>query len=397
MSDSNRLYYNDCYLQRFDAAVVGASEDGLTIYLDQTAFYPASGGQPADRGVIGGVRVVDVVEEDDGRVAHRLEAALPGPTEGESVPCVIDWDRRFDHIQQHTGQHLLSAVFEELYGIATLSFHMGSEVSSIELGTAALDAAQITAVEQRANQIVAENRTVSITYEDAAAVEGLRKASQREGTLRIVSIDGLDRSACGGTHVRRTGEIGAILIRKLDKVRGNIRVEFVCGLRAVARARAEFDALNAVARAYSCAPDEAPRIAAANVERVAELEKMRRRMAGELAAFEGKGLFESTTPGPDGVRRAVRRGPIGEDTRAFANAFTASGGAAVLLQLCDEPPSLLLCCSKECGINAGAIIKEVLGAVGGRGGGSATSAQGSVPNGDALALAESRIIAQWPS
>jgi alanyl-tRNA synthetase len=312
------------------------------------------------------------------------------------VEAKIDWARRFDHMQQHTGQHLLSAVFEELFGMKTLSFHMGAEVSTIELGTPSLEPAQIAAVERRANEVVFENREVLISFEDAGAVEGLRKASERSGTLRIVSIDALDRSACGGTHVRRTGEIGAILIRKLDKVRGNIRVEFVCGGRAVSCARSDFDALTAVARSYSCALGEASRAAASNVEKVLDLEKSRRKMAGELAAFEGQALFAATAADSAGVRRATRHGAIGEDTRAFANAFTA-GGKAMLLCLCDDPPSFLLAASKDSGLNAGAVVKEAVAEVGGRGGGSPVSGQGSAPSKEALAIVEARILRTWLS
>ena len=388
---TERLYYHDCYARMFTANVVDTGEGGLVAYLDRTAFYPSSGGQPFDVGSLGAATVIDVIDEED-RVAHKLDRpASAGPVEGR-----IDWPRRFDHMQQHTGQHLLSAVFLELFDMKTLSFHMGSDVSTIELGAPQLDPSQIVAAERRANELIAENRDVHITFEDAQAAEGLRKASERSGTLRIVSIDSLDRSACGGTHVRRTGEIGSILIRKLDKVRGNVRVEFVCGLRAVARSRAEFDALTAVARAYSCANDEAPRIAAANVERVQELEKSRRKMAGELAAYEGQALWTATAADADGIRRVVRKGPITDDTRALANGFTAQP-KSMLLQLCEDPPSFLLAASKDSGLNAGALVKEALAETGGRGGGSPVSAQGSAPTREALAQVEARIIAKWLS
>ena len=196
--------------------------------------------------------------------------------------------------------------------------------------------------------------------------------------------------------MRRTGEIGSILTRKMDKVRGNVRIEFVCGLRAVARSRAEFDALTAVARAYSCSLDEAPRMAASNVERLADLEKARRKMAGELAGFEGQTLHSATPAGPNGIRRALRRGPIAEETRAFANAFVSCGKAA-LLWLCDEPPSFMLAASKDSGLNAGAMVKQALAEAGGRGGGSPVLAQGSAPTREALAQVEARILNLWLS
>jgi alanyl-tRNA synthetase len=196
------------------------------------------------------VAVQDVVDEGDS-VAHVLAAPVePGP-----VDCAIDWDRRFDHMQQHTGQHLLSAVFEELLGLHTVSFHLGAESSTIDLEGGTLDAPAAARAERRANQLVSENRPVTVVYEDAAQAEGLRKPSGREGTLRIVSIDGFDRSACGGTHVRTTGEIGVILIRKLEKIRQTVRAEFLCGARAVARARADYEALNKIAQLVSASFD----------------------------------------------------------------------------------------------------------------------------------------------
>jgi len=217
---TERLYYNDSYLREFQARVVERSADGRTVYLDRSAFYPASGGQPFDLGSIAGVEVVEVVDEDD-RIAHRLAAPLA--VEGE-ISAQVDWSRRFDHMQQHSGQHLLSAVFDELFGLHTVSFHLGAESATIDLEGGPVDARTLLEAEQRANRIVFENRPLDVRFEDANKAQGLRKASEREGTLRIVSIDGLDRSACGGTHVRGTGEIGVILLRKVEKIRQSARV-----------------------------------------------------------------------------------------------------------------------------------------------------------------------------
>src|SRR5581483_3330836 len=228
---TERLYYQDSYLSAFTAQVIDSARDPATVYLNRTAFYPTSGGQPFDTGAIAGVPVLDVVDEDE-RIAHRLASPLPsGPVE-----CVIDWGRRFDHMQQHTGQHLLSAVLEEQFGLHTVSFHLSSESATIDLEGGAAENRTMEEAERRANEIICENRPVRIEFQHAAEVQGLRKASDREGTLRIISIEGLDRSACGGTHVRATGEIGAILIRKLEKVRQSTRVEFLCGGRAIRRA-----------------------------------------------------------------------------------------------------------------------------------------------------------------
>ena len=236
---TDRLYYHDSYARAFRARVTGSAADGQRVYLDRTAFYPASGGQPSDTGVLDGVPVHEVVDEDDDRVAHLLAAPLsPDALRGErEVQGSIDWARRWDHMQQHTGQHLLSAALHELFGMPTLSFHLGAEASTIDLGAAALSPQQVAQAEARCAAIVAAARRVAVRFEEAAEADGLRKASERRGTLRIVAIEGIDKSACGGTHVRSTSEIGLIQIRKLDKIRGNVRLEFVCGDRALRRVR----------------------------------------------------------------------------------------------------------------------------------------------------------------
>ena len=303
----------------------------------------------------------------------------------DSPSCHIDWTRRFDHMQQHTGQHLLSAVFFDLFGFQTVSFHMGAEVSTIDLAVAALTQQQIEQAEQRANELVCENRVIAVSFENAP--EGLRKASEREGELRIVSIDGLDRSACGGTHVRATGEIGAIQIRKLDKIRGNVRLEFTCGSRTIARTRQDFTALSAIARSFSAPLDECPELVAAQIETAKEADKTRRKLASELAQFQGKALHEKSP-------RHIVRGAITDDVRALAQAFAMNPGA-VFFAVSSE--GFLLAAAKDSGINAGAVVKPLLAELGGRGGGSPQMAQGSLPSAEALQTFEQRITADWPS
>src|SRR5688572_4941777 len=209
---TSRLYYTDAYRTAFDARITELSGDGHRVYLDQTAFYPTSGGQPFDLGSVGGAVVTDIIDEEE-RVAHVLAAPLAGRAVGDAVRGEIDWHRRFDHMQQHTGQHVLSAVFADLFGYETVSVHFGADRSSLDLDTGAIDAARLGDAERRANEIVWENRLVTVGFEDSATATGLRKPPPREGSLRIVTIEGVDRSACGGTHVRATGEIGAITLR----------------------------------------------------------------------------------------------------------------------------------------------------------------------------------------
>jgi len=372
---TERLYYNDCYLREFQARVVQVSEDGRRVWLDRTAFYPSSGGQPFDLGVLGGAAVVDVVDEDSG-VVHVVDKPVSlGEVNGE-----VDWTRRFDHMQQHTGQHLLSAVFEELFGVGTVSFHMGSMVSTIDVNAAALDTRQVERVEERCAEIVAEARPVLITFEDATADLGLRKASERTGTLRIVSIEGLDRSACGGTHLRSTAEIGPVEIRKLEKIRGTTRVEFVCGLRAVRAVRTDFRLLSEISRTLSAPFEDIPALIAAQIEKAKTLEKTCLRLSTELAKREGGELHAATAPGEDGIRRVVERGAIDDSVRTRAQAFVA-GGKAVFLAVSEDPASVLLAASADSGVHAGNRVKEAVSAAGGRGGGNQTLGQGSIPAG----------------
>ena len=284
-------------------------------------------------------------------------------------------------MQQHTGQHLLSAVFAERFSLRTVGFHLGAEASTIDLEGGPVDLRAVLEAERRANQVVFENLPVAVGFENASEAGGLRKPSEREGVLRIVAIQGIDRSACGGTHVRATGEIGAVLIRKVEKVRQSVRVEFLCGARAVRRARADFDALLKAAQLFSASLDEVPAAVQAHLEIARSGEKARRKLEIELAAFQGRELYHATAPDPDGVRRVWRRQDRGnlEELRALAQNFTAQPKAVFVAALAD-PPSLLLAASEDAGIDAGKLLKAALAEAGGRGGGNARIAQGSVAN-----------------
>ncbi|MGA2156373.1 MAG: alanyl-tRNA editing protein [Bryobacteraceae bacterium] len=377
---TERLYYADSYLRSFRAQVVEAAAGGLTVYLDRTAFYPASGGQPCDTGSIAGRAVLEIVDEGE-RIAHRLSAPLAAGV----ADCAIDWERRFDHMQQHSGQHLLSAVFAGDFALRTVSFHLGADSATIDLEGGAADPRTVREAERRANAVVFENRPMSVEFEDRAAASGLRKPSEREGTLRIVSIAGLDRSACGGTHVRSTGEIGTILIRKIEKVRDTTRVEFVCGGRAVGRARADFDALSRASQLFSVSLDDVPAAAASHIESARAADKARRKLEVELSAFQGRELYAATVPDADGLHRHTRRLERGglEELRALAQSFTEQS-KAVFVAAADDPPSVLLAVSADSAIDAGKLLKAALAEAGGRGGGSARIAQGSVASGELL-------------
>ena len=377
---TERLYYHDAYLIAFDAAVVARDPDGRRVYLDRTAFYPTSGGQPFDTGRLGGVAVLDVVDEGD-RVAHVLEA----PLAGDRIAGVVDWPRRFDHMQQHTGQHLLSAVIADRFGPATMSVHFGRESATLDLDTGTFGHAQVVEAESVANAVVTENRSVRVSFEEAASAMGLRKAPDREGILRIVTIDGLDRSACGGTHVRATGEIGPIAIRKVERVKQLTRLEFLCGGRAVRRARADADLVATLALAQSATPDELPGLLERQRAELKGAAAARRELEEALAGYRAGELYAASTADARGRRVTVLREPLGpiERLRPLAQALAALPGG-VLVGVVQEPAGVILATAADTGIDAGRALKSALERHGGRGGGNARLAQGTVKDAAAL-------------
>ncbi|HXI19822.1 MAG TPA: alanyl-tRNA editing protein, partial [Gemmatimonadales bacterium] len=350
---TERLYYHDSYLTRFSAAVTD-TDGGTRVYLDRTAFYPTSGGQPHDTGRLGDRAVLEVVDEGD-RVAHLLDGPLPeGPVEGEVL-----WERRFDHMQQHTGQHLLSAVLANRFGFRTESVHFGPSLATLDLATASITPAQLREAELRANALVAEDRAVEVTFEEAAEADGLRKASTRTGTLRIVTIERLDRSACGGTHVRRTGEIGPILLRRTERVKQRVRVEFLCGQRAVGRARADYELLAELAQAGSAAVDEVPALfekARADLK----LAESRRRTAEEAwNGLRARDLYHTATPDAAGRRLVAVQEDEGsvEILRGLAQVLSTLPGAVFVGTLA-TPPTVVLAAAPDSGLDAGAVLKD---------------------------------------
>ncbi len=389
---TERLYYNDAYLTDFDANIVEIAEEGRRVYLDRTAMYPTSGGQPFDTGTLGGRKVIDVVDEES-RVAHVLDEPLAqtaGAVEGR-----VDWARRFDHMQQHTGQHLLSAVLEDLHGWKTVSVHFGDETSTLDVDTDVALRTKLEAAEDRANLLIAENRPVTVSFEDAAAATGLRKATERTGEIRVVTIADVDRSACGGTHVRATGEIGTLLIRRTEKVKQGTRIEFVCGLRAVARARADYAALSTIAQAVTSAVDDAADVVTARLSAAHDAESARRKLAKELDAYRAHERYDSVAPDTRGVRRIVERRTEGtlDDLRGFAHAVCALPKSAFVGVLADSG-QVLVGTSEDSGLAAGSVLKPALTAAGGRGGGSPRMAQGAAP-GDRVDSVVQAVLSAW--
>src|SRR5713226_446180 len=292
---TERLYYEDSFLREFEAEVLsceaahpegsrGADNARWQVVLDRTAFYPTSGGQPHDTGTLGGAAVVEVLERDDQTVAHLTNEQVPAGR----VRCAIDWERRFDHMQQHTGQHVLSATFLELFKFPTVSFHLGREVSTIDLAAPGLDARLMEQAERRANGIIFEDRAVRVSFGTAQqlAEMGVRKAVEREGIQRAIEVEGFDRQPCGGTHVARTGQIGLVLLRKCERVKQNWRVEFVCGHRALRAARGDFEALSEAAGQLSCGLPHVPAMVARALEERQTGHRARQKLVEQLAEVE---------------------------------------------------------------------------------------------------------------
>jgi alanyl-tRNA synthetase len=379
---TERLYYADAYLRGFDARIVDRASDGRTVYLDRTAFYPTSGGQPFDTGTLGGIAVTDVVDEGD-RIAHVL--ASPAPA-GDTIHGDIDWTRRFDHMQQHTGQHLLSAIFADTFELESVSVHFGAESSTLDLDTETLPQKSLLAAERLANVAIAEPHVVTVSFEDAAMVTGLRKPPPREGELRVVTIDALDRSACGGTHVRSTAEIGSILLRGTERVRKTTRIEFVCGLRAVRAARADHELVSALALSLGVAPSEVIVKTKAQGEELRAAQAARRETAAALDDYRARELFDATPPDIAGHRRIVVHRDSGsvDDLRSLAQKVVAIGHSRFIGTIASPPTIVFATSSSPGGVDAGAVLKTQLAHHGGRGGGNARIAQGTVPTREAL-------------
>ena len=396
---TDRLYYLDPYLRAFDATIerVEPRGDLVVVTLDRTAFYPSSGGQPFDTGLLGASRVVDVVDEEDGSVVHVVEhagdAGAPSLHAGASVHGEIDWPRRFDHMQQHTGQHVLSAAFDHLFNVRTVSFHLGAAVSTIDLARE-MSAAEIAAAEAEANRIVWEDRPVGIrfaTAEEAAAMP-LRKESARGGTLRLIDVEDFDLSACGGTHVARTGGIGVIAVASWERFKGGQRLSFLCGGRALSGYHALRDSVAGAVRLLSVLPAELPQ----TIERLQGEAKAQQRMLGglqtELARYRAEelaGTADEVTVGSTARLVARALDADAQGLKALASAIVARPGYIVVLLSSSPPPVVAVVArSADVDLSAQKVLAALHATFGGRGGGKPDLAQGGGMNAPPEAILE---------
>jgi alanyl-tRNA synthetase len=399
---TERLYYHDSFQKEFEANVVSCEREGdrWKIVLDRTAFYPTSGGQPHDRGTLGDVEVLEVVDVPvaDGpaspvapqvgvthHVVHYTSAELPaGPVRGK-----IDWPRRIDHMQQHTGQHLLSAAFVELFGFQTKSFHLGSLTSTIDLEAAALTLHHLEEAEQRTNEIIFEDREVAVRFGTAQelADAGIRKTVEREGILRAIEVDGFDRQPCGGTHLARTGQAGLLLVRKLERSRNLWRVEYVAGFRALSAARNDFGILTQTGSLLTCATSEVPAVIAKWAEERRGQHTSAKKMEARLAQLEARDLLEkhSSASPPGSPTPRLITAILDDATAGYLGILAATlvAESNVVALLASRAAGHLVFSQTKGSSSAsdlGALLRDSIKDFGGKGGGSKDFAQGSLPN-----------------
>ncbi len=371
---THRLYYSDSYLREFDATVIDAHPHNahVGVVLDRTAFYPTSGGQPHDTGMLNNLPVIDVLEDDEDRIVHVVADRLQGTVRG-----TVDWARRFDHMQQHTGQHILSQACVRALGAQTRAVHLGDEVSTLDLDRPELGAEAVASAEDLANQTVFEDRPVlvrEVEEADLASLE-LRRPAKKHGRIRVVEVEDFDRSACGGTHVRRTGEVGPIKIRRWERFKGGTRVEFYCGWRALRDYRwknaltlklasqltvKDAEVLGAVGRLAGQLRDR-DRLLADVQDRLIDLEA-RQRLA--------------QTPGRPHVVAAV----VPEWSTAMVTALAGrlAKEEATVAVLGSSEGHLVIARSADLDLDAAAVLTQIVQQHGGRGGGRPAYAQGSV-------------------
>jgi alanyl-tRNA synthetase len=401
---TDRLYYSDSFLYNFDAEVRDVLESPRpALILDRTAFYPTSGGQIHDTGWLSladgdaaGARpklhVTEVADTEDGRIVHYLEAPIKDIRPGARIHGEIDAAHRRDHMQQHSAQHVLSAAFVRLFNMPTVSFHMGDDYCSIDLDTATLTKEQVEAAEKLANEVMIDNRPVDVRYvtRDEAAGLGLRKLPPAErDQLRLIDVRDFDLTACGGTHVTQTGQIGGILLRKFEKVRQGYRVEFVAGQRAVATARRDYATLTETAALFSAHIYDVPQQVGKALEEIRALRKQLEQSQEELADSQASSLL-AETPETNG-RKLITEIFADRDLnliKLLAQKITRQSPNAVAL-LATTHPQVALVFAQSAGQahDMGALMKEVLSKLGGRGGGSKDLAQGGAPSAQGLEAA----------
>jgi alanyl-tRNA synthetase len=393
MSLTERLYYNDSHLIEFEARVVDATErvSGWTaVVLDRTAFYPTGGGQPSDTGTLNGSRVVECIDDGERGVVHVVQGVAPA--RDTIVAGRVDWARRLDHMQQHTGQHILSQAFIQLFNAETKSFRVLESSCEIDIDLANPRNEIIERAVELANNVVWEDRaiTIHVVSADKAAALPLRKEPSREGELRLIEIEGFDLTPCGGTHAYRTGEVGMIAMRSWERAKGLTRVEFVAGMRALADYRRANRSAREVAALFSCGRDDVAQHAAELVEETKELRRQVRVLEEVAAEAEAQRLLLSALVQNDGTRIVAHAFDVRdaefvkhdvEFIRKLAHALIAQPGTIALLGCRDKDTArLVFARSADAPGDMNVLMREACALLDGRGGGNPEMAQGGGKN-----------------
>jgi|SRR5262245_18171736 len=381
---TQKLYWSDSYLRRFTARIQNTwpENQGRLVELDRTAFYPTGGGQPCDTGTINSAHVSGVEMADDKRILHRLDGEIDFSI-GQEVECQIDWMRRREIMQQHTGQHILSQAFFQLTGAETRGFRINEDLTEIDL---TLDSSPemieevIDQAQELANSIVFDNREIrahEVTPEEAARLP-LRKESFITDLVRVIEIDGFDWSPCGGTHAKRTGELGLIAVRSWERAKKMARIHFVCGIRALHDYRAANQVADAVALRFSVARDQADASVARLIDENKQLLRRVRELAGITAKVEAQEMIEATNK-VNGVRIVSRvfEDRDFEELKLLAHRLAdQDGGIALLATRQKDKAQLVFACSNDVSADMNEMIKIACQKLEGRGGGKAGFATG---------------------
>jgi len=381
MAVTERLYYSDSHLIEFEARVVDLSDrvSGWTaVVLDRTAFYPTGGGQPSDTGTLNGSRVVECIDDGEQGVLHVVQGAAPARS--AIVRGRVDWPRRLDHMQQHTGQHILSQAFVKLFNAPTRSFRVLAASCEIDVELDNPTTEVIERAVELANNVIWEDRSITIlnVTPDQAAELPLRKEPAREGELRLIEIEGFDLTPCGGTHAYRTGEVGMIAVRSWERAKGLTRIEFVAGTRALADYRKANKSAREIAALFSSGRDDAPHLAAQVIEENKELHRRVRALEELAAGVEAEKLLAGAR---DGVIVHAFDGRDAESLKKLAHALIANPQTIALLGSRDKHTArLVFARSTDASGDMSALMREACAMLDGRGGGKSDMAQGGGKN-----------------
>ena len=398
MTPTERLYFSNSNLLEFSAVVIGVipSERGDQIVLDQTAFYPTGGGQPNDTGNLNGAEVMDVFEDEAGTIFH-LVADASGFSNGQRIDGIVAPARRLDHLQQHSGQHILSQAFIQACGAETRSFHLGAVTSTIDIDLPSPTEDHMRAAEEIANSVIFEDRPMRIhlVNEEEAARLPLRKESAVQGAIRVIEVENFDWSPCGGTHAARTGQIGLIAIRSFERAKKMTRVEFVCGRRALLDYRSANNTAVAVARLFSTDRDTGPDLVAAAIKETKTLKKRIRELLELAMTAEASSMLkEAATVGNFKLVRGIFEDRELEEIRVLASKIVQQEAAVALLAAKDAGAArLVFARSGSLTQNMGQLLAEACQILGGRGGGKPDLAQGGGPESQRLDEAIERAAA----